>query len=91
VAPIVPWALCTCAELSRVPTSAQQQFESGPQCQSAPASLPPPAGLQRQTFRFSFALPSLYTLMAHQLVSLVQHRASSSQTSRGLPVELPGS
>ena len=74
-----PWALCTCFGLSRLPTSAQQQFQSGCQCQSAPASLPPPAGWVRQTFRFGFAQQSLYTLMAHQLVSLVQHRASSSQ------------
>jgi hypothetical protein len=51
----------------------------------------PPARLQRQTLCFGFAQISLYTLMAHQLMSLVQHRASSSQTSRGLPVELPES
>jgi hypothetical protein len=58
-APFGPWPLCTCAEPSRLPTSAQQQFKSGRQRQSAPAPLPPPARLQRQTFRFGFAQISL--------------------------------
>jgi hypothetical protein len=54
-----PWASRTCAKPSRLPTSAQQQLESGCQRQSAPASLLPPARLQRQTVRFSFAHISL--------------------------------
>jgi hypothetical protein len=54
-----PWASRTCAKPSRLPTSAQQQLESGCQRQSAPASLLPRARLQRQTVRFGFAQISL--------------------------------
>jgi hypothetical protein len=80
---------CACAEPSRLPTCTQQQLKSSRQRQSASASSLPPARLVRQTIRFGFTQISLQTLMAHQLMSLVQHRASSSQTSRGLPVALP--
>jgi hypothetical protein len=54
--------------------------------------LPLPTQVQRWMVRVSFAPQPVQAVMARQSMSLVvQHRASSSQVSRGLPVELPDS